>query len=113
MVMLEVVAVPVLTDNYVWLIHNAESGETAAVDPSVADPVLDALAAKGWRLTQILNTHWHPDHTGGNAGIKSASQGYFSIGARDGEECDDCGSSGGGSPFKKVRVVTTVDYDIG
>jgi hypothetical protein len=45
--------------------------------------------------------------------IKSASQGYFSIGARDGEECDDCGSSGGGSPFKKVRVVTTVDYDIG
>jgi hydroxyacylglutathione hydrolase len=73
MVMLEVVAVPVLTDNYVWLIHNPESGETAAVDPSVADPVLDALAAKGWRLTQILNTHWHPDHTGGNAGIKAAT----------------------------------------
>jgi hydroxyacylglutathione hydrolase len=73
MVMLEVVAVPVLTDNYVWLIHNPESGETAAVDPSVADPVLEALAAKGWRLTQILNTHWHPDHTGGNAGIKAAT----------------------------------------
>jgi hydroxyacylglutathione hydrolase len=73
MVMLEVVAVPVLTDNYVWLIHNPESGETAAVDPSVADPVLDALAARGWRLTQILNTHWHPDHTGGNAGIKAAT----------------------------------------
>jgi hypothetical protein len=45
--------------------------------------------------------------------IKSASQGYFSVGARDGEECDDCGSSGGSSPFQKVRVVTTVDYDIG
>jgi hydroxyacylglutathione hydrolase len=73
MVMLEVVAVPVLTDNYVWLIHNPESGETAAVDPSVADSVLEALAAKGWRLTQILNTHWHPDHTGGNAGIKAAT----------------------------------------
>jgi hydroxyacylglutathione hydrolase len=73
MVMLEVVAVPVLTDNYVWLIHNPESAETAAVDPSVADPVLDALAARGWRLTQILNTHWHPDHTGGNAGIKAAT----------------------------------------
>lgn len=71
--MLEVVAVPVLTDNYVWLIHNPESGETAAVDPSVADSVLEALAAKGWRLTQILNTHWHPDHTGGNAGIKAAT----------------------------------------
>ena len=71
--MLEIVAVPVLTDNYVWLIHNAESGETAAVDPSVADPVLEAAAAKGWRLTQILNTHWHPDHTGGNQGIQAAT----------------------------------------
>jgi len=71
--MLEVVAVPVLTDNYVWLIHNGETGETAAVDPSVADPVLDAAAARGWSLTQVLNTHWHPDHTGGNEGIKAAT----------------------------------------
>ena len=44
--------------------------------------------------------------------IKTASQGYFSVGARDGEDCDDCGSSGGSTPFQKVRVVTTVDYDI-
>ena len=46
-------------------------------------------------------------------GIKTASQGYFSVGARDGEECDDCGSSGGSSPFQKVRVVTTIDYNLG
>ena len=46
--------------------------------------------------------------------IKNASQGYFSIGARDGEQaCEECGSSGGGSPFQKVRVVTTIDYDLG
>jgi uncharacterized protein len=45
--------------------------------------------------------------------LKTASQGYFSVGARDGEECDDCGSSGGSSPFQKVRVVTTIDYDLG
>jgi hydroxyacylglutathione hydrolase len=70
---MEIVAVPVLTDNYVWLIHNAEIGETAVVDPSVADPVLEATAARGWRLTQILNTHWHPDHTGGNQGIQAAT----------------------------------------
>ncbi|MFL6758351.1 hydroxyacylglutathione hydrolase [Sphingomonas sp.] len=70
---MEIVAVPVLTDNYVWLIHNAEIGETAVVDPSVADPVLEATAARGWRLTQILNTHWHPDHTGGNQGIQTAT----------------------------------------
>jgi hydroxyacylglutathione hydrolase len=73
MVMLEIVPVPALTDNYVWLIHDGESGETAAVDPSVAEPVLDAVAAKGWQLTQILNTHWHPDHTGGNAAIQAAT----------------------------------------
>jgi hypothetical protein len=45
--------------------------------------------------------------------IKTASQGYFSVGPRDGEACDDCSSSGGGSPFQKVRVVTTIDYDLG
>ena len=46
-------------------------------------------------------------------GIKTASQGYFSVGPRDGEQCEDCGSSGSNSPFQKVRVVTTIDYDIG
>src|SRR5688572_28118236 len=45
--------------------------------------------------------------------MKTASQGYFSVGARDGEDCEDCGSSGGSSPFQKVRVVTTIDYDLG
>ena len=45
--------------------------------------------------------------------IKTASQGYFSVGPRDGEACDECGSSGGTSPFQKVRVVTTIDYDLG
>lgn len=71
---LEIVTVPVLTDNYVWLIHEPASGETAAVDPSVADPVLAAVSDKGWRLSQVLNTHWHPDHTGGNAAIQSATR---------------------------------------
>src|SRR5215213_4379717 len=70
---LEVVAVPVLTDNYVWLIHDERSGETAAVDPSVAEPVLDAVGELSWRVSQVLNTHWHPDHTGGNAAIQGAT----------------------------------------
>ena len=70
---LTVTAVPVLSDNYVWLIHDAESGETAAVDPSVADPVLSAAEAQGLRITQVLNTHWHPDHTGGNDAIRDAT----------------------------------------
>jgi len=53
------------------------------------------------------------DSGAGVGRIKTASQGYFSVGARDGEDCDDCGSSGGSTPFQKVRVVTTVDYDLG
>lgn len=70
---LTVSAVPVLNDNYVWMIRDPDSGETAAVDPSVADPVLSAAAAGDMRITQVLNTHWHPDHTGGNKGIKAAT----------------------------------------
>jgi hydroxyacylglutathione hydrolase len=73
MARLTVSAVPVLTDNYVWLIRDPDSGETAAVDPSTADPVLEAVAADNLRLTQVLNTHWHPDHTGGNDGIRDAT----------------------------------------
>ena len=45
--------------------------------------------------------------------IKTASQGYFSVGARDGEACDECGSSGAARRIQKVRVVTTIDYDLG
>jgi hydroxyacylglutathione hydrolase len=71
--MFEIVPVPVLRDNYVWLVHDPESGETVAVDPSVADPVLDAAAARGWTISQVWNTHWHPDHTGGNDAIRAAT----------------------------------------
>lgn len=71
--MLEIVRIPVLSDNYVWLVHEPASGEAMAVDPAVAQPVLDEAGRRGWRITQIWNTHWHPDHTGGNAGIKAAT----------------------------------------
>jgi hydroxyacylglutathione hydrolase len=71
--MLEIVPVPVLRDNYVWLMHDPASGETVAVDPSVADPVLEAAAVRGWRIGQVWNTHWHPDHTGGNDAIRAGT----------------------------------------
>ena len=71
--MLEVVPVPVLRDNYVWLVHDAESGETVAVDPSLADPVLAEAERRDWRISQVWNTHWHPDHTGGNDAIRAAT----------------------------------------
>lgn len=71
--MVEIVRIPVLSDNYVWLMHDQASGETVVVDPAVAEPVLDAAAQRRWTITQIWNTHWHPDHTGGNAAIKAAT----------------------------------------
>jgi hydroxyacylglutathione hydrolase len=71
--MLEIVPIPVLSDNYVWLVHDPQSGETVAVDPSVAEPVLAGAAVRGWRITQVWNTHWHPDHTGGNDAIRDAT----------------------------------------
>jgi len=71
--MLEIIRIPVLSDNYVWLVHEPESLETMVVDPAVADPVLAEADKRGWTITQIWNTHWHPDHTGGNAAIKDAT----------------------------------------
>lgn len=70
---LQIHQIPVLRDNYVYLVHDPESEACAAVDPSVADPVLDALDRLGWRLTHILNTHHHHDHVGGNLEIKRAT----------------------------------------
>ncbi|TPG13054.1 hydroxyacylglutathione hydrolase [Sphingomonas oligophenolica] len=69
---LEIVRVPVLSDNYAWLIHDAASGETVAVDPGEAQPLFDAAASRGWTIGQVWTTHWHPDHTGGNAAMQAA-----------------------------------------
>jgi hydroxyacylglutathione hydrolase len=65
MARLVVETVAVLSDNYVHLLHEPDSGATAAVDPAVAAPVLERLDALGWRLSHILLTHHHGDHTGG------------------------------------------------
>jgi hydroxyacylglutathione hydrolase len=70
---LEIVRIPALSDNYIWLVHDPESAETVVIDPAVADPVLAEAARRGWQITRIWNTHWHPDHIGGNAAIKAAT----------------------------------------
>ncbi|HEX4078655.1 MAG TPA: hydroxyacylglutathione hydrolase [Rhizomicrobium sp.] len=67
---LEIELVPCLRDNYAYLVRDADEDFCAIVDPSEAAPVRDALKRRGWRLTHILNTHHHPDHTGGNAELK-------------------------------------------
>jgi hydroxyacylglutathione hydrolase len=70
---MEIVAVPAFSDNYLWLVHDEESGETAVVDPGDAAPVLAEADRRGWTITQIWNTHWHADHTGGNLAVKQAT----------------------------------------
>jgi hydroxyacylglutathione hydrolase len=70
---LTVEMIPVLSDNYVYLIHEPSSGTTGVVDPAVAGPVRERLSARGWSLDWILSTHHHADHTGGNLELKQAT----------------------------------------
>jgi len=71
--MLEVHQFPCLSDNYGYLLHDSESQETVCIDTPDADAYLREAALKGWQITQIWNTHWHPDHAGGNAAIKATT----------------------------------------
>ena len=80
---LEIRLVPLLTDNYAYLLHDAASGEAAVVDPSEAGPVLAMLKETGWRLTHILNTHHHHDHIGGNAALQQATGAHLAGPERD------------------------------
>lgn len=64
---------PCLSDNYGFLLHDEDSGETVAIDTPDAAAYLAEAAKHGWTITQIWNTHWHPDHAGGNKEIKEAS----------------------------------------
>ena len=71
--MLEIVAVDAFADNYLWLVHDRENGETAVVDPGDGAAVLAAARERGWTIGQVWNTHWHGDHTGGNLTVKQAT----------------------------------------
>lgn len=70
---LEIVRIPAFDDNYIWVLHDAASDETLVIDPGDAAPVLAEVTKRGWRITQVWNTHWHPDHVGGNAAVKDAT----------------------------------------
>ena len=71
--MLEIHQFPCLSDNYGYLLHDPDSGETAAIDTPDGAEYLRQAEAKGWTITHIWNTHWHPDHAGGNKTIIEAT----------------------------------------
>lgn len=101
---MEIIQIPVLQDNYIYILHG--NAQTAVVDPSLAQPVIDIIEQKGWQLNYILNTHHHNDHVGGNLELKSATGakivGYagdahripgIDIKLQDGESFTVCGLS--------------------
>jgi hydroxyacylglutathione hydrolase len=76
--MLDVVPVPAFADNYIWLVHDPASGETAVVDPGDGAAALAEADRRGWSIGQVWNTHWHGDHTGGNLAIRQATGAHIS-----------------------------------
>jgi hydroxyacylglutathione hydrolase len=64
---------PCLQDNYGFLVRDEASGLAATIDTPEAGAILRELDKLGWKLALILNTHWHPDHAGGNAEIRAAT----------------------------------------
>ena len=74
-------AVPILSDNYAWLLRDPETGFTAIVDPAEEAPIMAAITAGGGRLDAILLTHHHDDHIAAVGPIRSQT-GAKVIGAR-------------------------------
>ncbi len=74
MATLDIHQFPCLSDNYGVLIHDAGAGLTASIDAPNAATVAAALKEKGWKLTHILATHHHGDHTDGNAALKAETR---------------------------------------
>ncbi len=67
---IEVNIIPVLSDNYTYIVLDKKTSKTAVIDPALSEPVMHCLHEKKHRLTYILNTHHQMDHVGGNIGIK-------------------------------------------
>lgn len=86
--MLQIHQFPCLSDNYGFLLHDPASGETACIDTPDAGEYLHQADLKGWTITQIWNTHWHPDHAGGNEAIKRATKCKVTAPLLDAEKID-------------------------
>lgn len=78
--MLDVFAIPIFSDNYVWVI--ADAPRALVVDPGDAAPVQAALHQRGLHAEAVLVTHWHPDHIGGIAALSAQWPGLSVFGPR-------------------------------
>lgn len=108
---LEIIRIPALSDNYIWLVHDRKADKTAVVDPGDPEPVLAELERRGWKLNAILNTHWHPDHTGGNARLKAETGAVIIAPSGEGTRIPGADWLAGGSNRIKVgqHVAQVVD----
>lgn len=69
----QIITIPCLKDNYAFLLHDPDTGETACIDVPDAAPILAELASRGWTLTDILITHHHWDHIDGVPALVAAT----------------------------------------
>jgi len=95
--------------NFHYLIACPETGEALAVDPLEWRMCLDAARRRGWQITQILNTHEHTDHTGGNAGLKDVTG--AKVAAHAGAAARIGGVDRGLSAGDVLRVGRTVEFE--
>jgi hydroxyacylglutathione hydrolase len=115
---LQIYQFPCLSDNFGVLIHDPEANVTASIDAPEASKVMAALQEKGWRLTHILTTHHHADHTAGNAELKAAT-GCNIVGPRNeaGKVPGIDEKVGGGDTFAfgthRVQVLDTPGHTAG
>lgn len=67
---IEIHQIPARTDNYIYLFHDNLKNYTAVIDPGETKPVIDYCTERNWKISDILITHHHPDHTDGNLQLK-------------------------------------------
>lgn len=102
-----------LSDNYGYLLHDTESNETVCIDTPDADEYLRQAQVKGWQITQIWNTHWHPDHAGGNAVIKAATGCTIVAPARDSSKIEGIDQQVGQGDIVMIGAHEALVIDVG
>lgn len=102
-----------LSDNFGVLIHDSETGATASIDAPEAGPILAALKEKGWKLTDILVTHHHADHTQGIPELRAAFPDVRVVGpAKEADKIGKLDLQVGGGDFVTVGVLKAAVIDV-